>query len=261
MIELRDIRVGYRGHEILAVDDLTFERGRVTAIIGRNGSGKSTLLRAMAGILPHAGSILVDGDELSSIPHRERARRVAYLPQTLSTPSMDVITLVGHGRFARLGPLRSLGEGDRDVIRRAMELADVWDLRDRMVSELSGGERQRAYLAMVVAQDAPMLLLDEPAAHLDVAHRRDVARILRRLADEGRGVVVTSHDLPETFVVSNDVCVINNGTIVVKDEVDSIAQSRELLMDAMGVCVRKVEANDLLFAYALVDCDQDGRGR
>ena len=251
MIELVDVIISYRGHDALAIPEASFGNGKVTAVVGRNGSGKSTLLRALAGIIPYRGSIRVDGDELSGIPHRERARRTAYLPQTLSTPAMDVATLVGHGRFSRLGPLRAMGADDRSAVQRAMELTDVWELRDRPVSELSGGERQRAYLAMVVAQDAPMLLLDEPGAHLDVAHRRDVARIMRRLADEGKGVVVASHDLPEMFAVCNEACVINRGTIGAWGDTGNDG----LLLDAMGVCVRRIEGDGLLFPYALSDGD------
>ena len=255
MIELVDVIISYRGHDALAIPEASFGNGKVTAVVGRNGSGKSTLLRALAGIIPYRGSIRVDGDELSGIPHRERARRTAYLPQTLSTPAMDVATLVSHGRFSRLGPLRAMGADDRSAVQRAMELTDVWELRDRPVSEISGGERQRAYLAMVVAQDAPMLLLDEPGAHLDVAHRRDVVRIMRRLADEGKGVVVASHDLPETFAVCNEACVINRGTIGAWGDTGSIVENDGLLLDAMGVCVRRIEGDGLLFPYALSDGD------
>ena len=121
MIELVDVIISYRGHDALAIPEASFGNGKVTAVVGRNGSGKSTLLRALAGIIPYRGSIRVDGDELSGIPHLERARRTAYLPQTLSTPAMDVATLVGHGRFSRLGPLRAMGADDR-LIRRIFVL-------------------------------------------------------------------------------------------------------------------------------------------
>ena len=141
MIELREVTLGYGEQVLLRVDELTLPRGRITAVIGRNGCGKSTLLRALVGVLPYGGSIRLDGDELRSLSHRERARRVAYLPQTLSTPAMSVHTLVGHGRFARLGPLQSLSRADRSAIQQAMELTDVWELRHALVrdpSEASG---------------------------------------------------------------------------------------------------------------------------
>ena len=251
MIELREVTLGYGERVLLRVDELMLPRGRITAVIGRNGCGKSTLLRALVGVLPYGGSIRLDGDELRSLSHRERARRVAYLPQTLLTPAMSVHTLVGHGRFARLGPLQSLSRADRSAIQQAMELTDVWELRHALVRDLSGGERQRAYLAMAIAQDTPMLLLDEPGAHLDVSHRLEAARIMRQLANEGRGVVVTSHDLPEAFSGCDDICIVNHETIVAQGAVDSIAADETLLRDAMGVCVRRVEGEDLVHPYSL----------
>ena len=119
--------------------------------------------------------------------------------------------------------------------------------RERMARE----ERQRAYLAMAIAQDTPMLLLDEPGAHLDVSHRLEAARIMRQLANEGRGVVVTSHDLPEAFSGCDDICIVNHATIVAQGTVDSIAADEALLRDAMGVCVRRVEGEDLVHHYSL----------
>ena len=251
MIELSNVTLAYGERQILNIPSLTLPQGRVTAVIGRNGSGKSTLLRALVGLLPYEGSIRLDGDELRDLAHRTRARRVAYLPQLLSVPAMNVQTLVGHGRFARLGPLQSLGRADHDAIERAMELTDSWDLRHKLVKDLSGGERQRAYLAMVIAQDTPMLLLDEPGAHLDVGHRIEASRIMRQLAADGRGVVVTSHDLPEAFAACDDVCVVNRETIAAARSVDSVVADKALLRDAMGVSVRKTEGEDLLFPYAL----------
>ncbi|MDI9590295.1 MAG: ABC transporter ATP-binding protein [Acidobacteriota bacterium] len=256
MIGLRDVRVGYGERAVLQVDDLALAPGRITAVIGSNGCGKSTLLRALVGLLPYGGSIRVCGDELRDLPHRERARRVAYLPQVLQAPAMTVRTLVGHGRFSRLGPLQALGEGDERAIRHAMDLCDVWQLRDRAVRDLSGGERQRAYLAMAIAQDAPMLLLDEPGAHLDVAHRLATHRIMRLLASEGKGVVVTSHDVTETFTVCDDVCLIGRGTIKAYGEADRIVTEQDLLADALGVRVRRVEGEGLLFPYALVRAER-----
>ena len=255
MIELHDLRAGYGGQVAASVDELRLEAGRITAVIGRNGSGKSTLLRAICRIIPHEGMVLVDGQDLARLSHRERARLVAYLPQTLSRPAMSVGTLVGHGRYARMGPLRSLGERDREAIAVAMEECGVSDLRNRMLGEVSGGELQRAYLAMTVAQDTPYLLLDEPAAHLDVTHRLEVHRLVRRLAQEGRGVIMTSHDLVEAFAVADEVCVMKHATIVASGPATCIAAREELLADAMGVCVRRIEGEGLLYPYALESAD------
>ena len=255
MIELRDLRAGYGGRTAASVDELHLEPGRITVVIGRNGSGKSTLLRAICRVIPYEGTVLVDGQDMAKLSHRERAQLVAYLPQVLTRPAMSVGTLVGHGRYARLGPFRTLGESDLEAIRASMEECGVSGLRDRVLGELSGGELQRAYLAMVVAQDTPYLLLDEPAAHLDVAHRLEVHRLARRLAQEGRGVIMTSHDLVESFAVADEVCVMKHATIEASGPATRIAAQGELLADAMGVCVRGIEGEGLLYPYALAAAD------
>ena len=144
MIGVRGLSFARDGGFTLAVESLELNDGQVSVLVGKNGCGKSTLLRCLAGVLPHEGSILLDGVELGGLGHRERARRLAYLPQELGCPHMDVYTLACHGRFATLGAVRTLGERDRRLVREAMELTGVWELRDRSLADVSGGELQRA---------------------------------------------------------------------------------------------------------------------
>ena len=162
MICVRDFCAGYDGRVVLRADALDLREGRVCGLLGRNGSGKSTLLKAVCALGPYQGSVLVDGNEVSDLQRIERARRVAYLPQSLAVPQMSVRTLVSHGRFARMSASKVLGDQDRLRVEEAMRSVGVDGMAGRELPELSGGERQLAYLAMVVAQDAPMLLLDEP---------------------------------------------------------------------------------------------------
>ena len=183
--------------------------------------------------------------------HRERARHLAYLPQQTVPARMDVLTLVSHGRYARLGPSQALGEADRQAVRHAMELTDTWVLRDRPVPSLSGGERQRAYLAMAVAQGAPTLLLDEPTASLDIAHRLEVGRLLRGLANEGMAVVATSHDLVASFTVSSRIVVISHATIAAVGTADELVGEPDVLREAMGASVVRRQEEGLLYPYAL----------
>ncbi|MEE1045596.1 MAG: ABC transporter ATP-binding protein [Olegusella sp.] len=251
MIELAGVGVSYGDKAVLRDVTYRFEPGTVTAVVGRNGSGKSTLLRAMVGLVPHVGSILIDGREVSEMGHRERARRVAYLPQQSVPARMDVLTLVSHGRYARLGPSQALGETDREAIRHAMELTDTWDLRDRLVPSLSGGERQRAYLAMAVAQGAPTLLLDEPTASLDIAHRLEVGRLLQGLAKEGIAVVATSHDLVASFTVSSRIVVVAHATIAAVGTPDELVGEPGVLREAMGASVVRQQGEGLLYPYSL----------
>ena len=213
MIGVKGLSFVRDGGFSLAVDSLELNDGQVSALVGKNGCGKSTLLRCLAGVLPHGGGILLDGAELGSLGHRERARHLAYLPQELGCPQMDVYTLACHGRFATLGVVRTLGERDRRLVRQAMELTGVWGLRDRRLADISGGELQRAYLAMVVAQDAGTLLLDEPSAHLDAHRRWELAGLLRGLAGEGLAVVVATHDVESAFSSADNVCLMADGRV------------------------------------------------
>jgi ABC-type cobalamin/Fe3+-siderophores transport system ATPase subunit len=234
----------------LRVDSLQAADGQVCALVGKNGCGKSTLLRCLAGILPYEGSALVDGREVRGLGHRERARRLAYLPQDPGCPHMDVRTLVSHGRYATLGAVRTMGERDRALVRRAMGLTGVWQLRDRWLSDVSGGELQLAYIAMVVAQDSGTLLLDEPSAHLDALRRRELADLLRRLAGEGLAVVVATHDVEAAFSSSDQVCLMAEGDVVARGTPEEVAASGRV-PQALGVGVERQEGPGLLWGYAL----------
>ncbi|MCH4053414.1 MAG: ABC transporter ATP-binding protein [Atopobiaceae bacterium] len=234
----------------LGIEALDAANGQVCALVGKNGCGKSTLLRCLAGILPYEGSALVDGSEVRGLGHRERARRLAYLPQDPGCPHMDVHTLASHGRYATLGAVRTMGERDRALVRRAMELTGVWELRDRLLSDVSGGELQRAYLAMIVAQDAGTLLLDEPSAHLDARGRWELARLLRQLAAEGLAVVVATHDVEAAFSLADQVCLMAAGSVVAKGTPDAVAASGEV-SGALGVGIERQRDPRLLWGYAL----------
>lgn len=252
MIEARDLVSGYGGRDVIHVDELTLPDGQVTCIVGENGCGKSTLLKTLAGLLAYRGSISLGGEELKDLSHRERARRLGYLPQRLTQPAMDVGTLVLHGRFSRMGISKVPGDADRAAITRAMGLCDVSMLADRLLADLSGGELQRAYLAMVVAQEARTLLLDEPTAHMDVARRIEVANILRQLADAGTGVVLTTHDLPECLSVSDEVVLMAAGGISDRGTPAELLARPGAFGRAMGVFPRKVSDTDAIFPYILV---------
>ncbi len=250
MIGVRGLSFAHDGGFALAVESLELNDGQVSVLVGRNGCGKSTLLRCLAGVLPHEGSILLDGVELGDLGHRERARRLAYLPQELGCPHMDVHTLACHGRFATLGAVRTLGERDRRLVREAMELTGVWELRDRSLADVSGGELQRAYLAMVVAQDAGTLLLDEPSAHLDAQRGWELAKLLRRLADEGLAVVVATHDVESAFSFADEVCLMADGRVIAQGPPGAVAKSGAVPL-ALGVGVAEQDDPTLLWRYAL----------
>ena len=249
MIELKDFRAGYKGVEKIRVDELRIEPGRILGLLGRNGSGKSTFLKALVGIIPYGGHAILDKTETSSMSHRERARRIAYLPQQLSPVSMSVGTLVAHGRFARMSFSKIMGVKDREAVRHALEMTGLWEERHRSVAELSGGERQRAYLAMVLAQETEYLLLDEPAASLDIAHQIEIMELLKQLSSAGRGIVITSHDLPQSAAYCDRICVIDRGRAAPAIPAAELAGKTEMLRETLGVTL--TPAGKGLYPYVL----------
>ena len=256
MIEIENLRAAYNGKNILNVEKLSLEDGRITAIVGLNGSGKSTLLKSLLGMKRgergNSGRVLIDGKNLSSLSHKERARLVGYLPQINQNANLDVYTLVCHGRFPYLGYSKILGENDRLLVENALRLTDMWEKKDKNLGEISGGERQRAYLAMVIAQDTKMILLDEPATYMDIKHQIEVLDVLSRLAQSGKGIVLTSHDLPQSFSICDKGCLMQDGKIVAQGSGEEVLSDGENVRSVMGVGLKKISDSDSIYQYNLV---------
>lgn len=217
MLELRNVTAGYGEKLILHDISLDFPPGTVTAILGPNGSGKSTLLKAAAGLLPIASGAVV--------AEEPRARHVAYLPQSRRVPEMTVRQLVLQGRYPWLGWPRRYGEKDHALARRAMERLEVAGLANRPLAELSGGTRQKCYLAMTLAQDTEVLLLDEPTSFLDPAHQLRLMALCRSVAAGGKAVAVVLHDLPLALRFADRVAVMDAGRLLMVDSPAGLLKS------------------------------------
>lgn len=205
------------GNAILSDVSLDFPPGEVVALVGHNGSGKSSLLKILARQLtPTVGSVAHGDRDLQQYPIRDFARSVAYLPQDLGTGSeMTIRELVGCGRYPWHGALGRFTEIDREKVEAAITATHIESFADRMVGTLSGGERQRAWIAMLIAQDARCLLLDEPTAALDIAHQIDVLSLVRRLAHAGgRSVVIVLHDINMAARFCDRIHALKNGRVV-----------------------------------------------
>ena len=216
VLSARSLVAGYGRAEVLRGVDLVCAAGERVALVGPNGAGKTTLLRCLAGLLrPRAGEILLDGTPLAALDVRTRARRIAVVPQTFVTPfAFSVREIVALGRTAHVGPFGGLTPRDRRAIDAALEQAECGALAERPFAELSGGERQRAVLAMALAQEADVLLLDEPTVHLDPAHQRAMLALLGRLARDGGLVcIAVLHDLNLAAALSDRVVVVEGGRI------------------------------------------------
>ena len=189
---------GYNGRQVLAGVDFTVQDGSVTALLGPNGSGKSTLLKTLARTLaPEAGKVLLDGTDIHRQPTRAVAQRLGILPQSPSAPDgLTVRELVGLGRFPYQSLMRQWSRHDEAAVEEAMAVADVAAFAERPVDALSGGQRQRCWIAMVLAQETELLLLDEPTTFLDLKVQVDLLELLVSLAHKkGRTLLVVLHDL------------------------------------------------------------------
>jgi iron complex transport system ATP-binding protein len=197
LLRLDGVHFDYQGHRVLRQATVDLAEGSCNALIGLNGSGKTTLLRIAAGVLrPVSGSVTLRGRPMETIPLKEVARTIALVPQQLELPfAFTVQQVVEQGRTPYIGMLRGPGRSDRLAVDRALDLADVTGLRHRVFNELSGGERQRVKIALGLAQQPRLLLLDEPTQNLDIGRQVELIDLLHFLRDEGITILASIHDL------------------------------------------------------------------
>ncbi|HIX93507.1 MAG TPA: ABC transporter ATP-binding protein [Firmicutes bacterium] len=213
MIELNDVSVGYRGKPILSNISFTVSDGEICALLGHNGCGKSTLLRAVMGSLGYTGSIRIDGQETRRLSN-DRAKLISLMPQLMARPSISVYELVSFGRQPYTGISGILSKSDRLKIDEAIQKTRLEPLALSRCDRISGGELQRAYLAMVLAQDTPNLLLDEPAAHLDARYERQISDFLLALKADRRAVLAVLHNINHALSIADRIIVIDSGKLV-----------------------------------------------
>ncbi|NTU51055.1 MAG: ABC transporter ATP-binding protein, partial [Candidatus Aminicenantes bacterium] len=198
ILEVRELSAGYDGGFVIHGISLAVGPGEFVAILGKNGSGKSTLIKAVQGLLANVrGAVLCGGEDVFRMSPRRIAARAAYVPQ-LAEPVFEytVEEVVLMGRFARQGRFEKTSAGDAAAVTEAMRMADVGSLRAKRLSQLSGGERQRVFIARALAQDTPLLLLDEPSLHLDIGYQIGIYGILKGLQRErGKTVVTAEHNI------------------------------------------------------------------
>jgi len=216
-LEARSVVAGYGGATVLHGCDLRVNGGEVVCVVGPNGAGKSTLLRVLAGLLrPRTGGVFVDDIDVATLTRSKLARRIAVVPQLLETLfPFAVREIVALGRTSRLGLLGGISDRDTAVIGEALAAMELEGLADRRIDTLSGGERQRTVLAMALAQEADVLLLDEPTTHLDLAHQVAILERVRDLARERKIVcVAVLHDLNLAAAFATRVVIVDGGRII-----------------------------------------------
>ena len=240
MLKLRNFTAGYGKHPVLSDLSLTFPTGKVTALIGPNGSGKSTLLKALAGVLPATGTLSLDAQSLTALSARERAQKIAYLPQNRPVPEIGAERLVLHGRFPYLSYPRRYRAEDYQKANASMEALGIGNLAERSLPTLSGGQRQKVYIAMALAQDTPVILLDEPTTYLDISHQMQLMALARSLADSGKTVVMVLHDLLPALEYADHIAVLQNGQTAAQGTPEEVLRSG-CLKEVFGVEVNRIQ--------------------
>ena len=241
MLELKNLSVGYDHRYVIRDVNLSFEPGTIYTIIGKNGSGKSTLLKSCSGLLkPKVGSVLLDGKALSQYPANQRAQKVSYLSQSTSTPNITVERLMAHARFPHLSYPKKLQREDINIIYRALGDMRAQCFVHDSLRELSGGERQRVYLAMQLAQDTDILLLDEPTTYLDIEYQLSLMKLLQKLKAQGKTVIMVLHDLEQALKYSDRIIVIDAGKEIHTGTPEEILNSG-ILKKVFHVDVRRSE--------------------
>lgn len=250
LLECRGLACGYHGREVLAGIDLVIQPGESVVLLGPNGSGKSTLLRTVGKLIPPlAGQAFLSGVDVRKLGHEEVARRVAYVPQEEKTDFPFLVReIVAMGRIPHARGLRDNPE-DYRVVEEALETADCLSLADRPITELSGGERQRVLVARSLAQESPLLLLDEPTSHLDVRHQLDVASLVRRLTESGKTVLAAVHDLNLASQFALRGVLIHAGRVALDAPIVDVLNS-EILDRTYGVrFLRQTDAGGVLRVF------------
>ena len=208
--------IGYDKRTISEALSIEIRDRTFTAIIGPNGCGKSTLLRSLARVLtPSVGGILLDGKDISAYRSKEVARKLGLLPQSSLAPEgISVADLVARGRAPYQSLFQQWRQSDEEAVSAALEATRLTDLSDRLVDELSGGQRQRVWVAMLLAQDTPIMLLDEPTTFLDIAHQYELMELFRGFHDGGKTIVAVLHDLNQAARYADQLIVMREGQIV-----------------------------------------------
>lgn len=236
MLTIRNLSLRLEDRQILNGVSFTLRPQRLTVLLGKNGSGKSTLLSCVNQQLPYTGEILTDGRSLAQLSPRERAKTVAIAPQNIPAPHITVFQMAAFGRNPYLDFTGRLSEQDIAAVKAALCIARAENLTERYVDTLSGGERQRVAFAMILAQNTPVMLLDEPTAHMDQGHEAVFLRTLTGLKEsQKKTVLIVLHDLNTAIRYADDLLVLDGGQLMFSGTKEEILKQR-ILEETFGVC-------------------------
>lgn len=213
--------------------------GSFTAIIGPNACGKSTLLRTLSKLIkPSKGQVVLDGKKITTYKSKEVARKIGLLPQSSTAPDgITVANLIAHGRYPYHSFMNQWSATDESVVLSAMDLTNTTAISHRLVDELSGGQKQRVWIAMVLAQETPLLLLDEPTTYLDISHQIELLELFKDLNEQGNTLVAVLHDLNHAARYANHIIAMKDGQIIAQGDPQKI-MTEQLIDEVFGLkCV------------------------
>jgi iron complex transport system ATP-binding protein len=236
MISAENLSVSYGDKTIINNLNISFRTGEITALIGPNGCGKSTLLKALARInKTSSGQVLLKNQTLSSFADKQLAQQMSLLPQMLITPDgISVQRLVEYGRSPYLSHWGKLNNDDKQMVEAAMHETRVSEFATQSVSSLSGGQRQRAWIAMILAQDTELVMLDEPTTYLDLSHQIELMKLMQAMKSKGKTVIVVLHDLNQACRYCDNLVVMQQGEVVAQGTPDMIF-TEQLLLDVFSL--------------------------
>lgn len=253
MIKWENLCCGYEERHVLQAATQSVAKGSLCSVIGRNGSGKSTLLKTIAGVLPPlAGKVAIQGKEFHTLSSKERAKLVAYGMQRNGLPQITVEGLVLHGRFPHLPFPRKTTDVDIEIVKNAMTEMKIEHLARKNIAEISGGEAQKAFLAMLLAQQTEVLVLDEPNTYLDVYHQQELLRTLIHLREKGKTILLSLHDIQTALTFSDEICVLANGIITFTGTPEQLLKTKTLQeIFGLDIQVKKEEGRVFYSLYTV----------
>ncbi|MCD9515601.1 Fe(3+) dicitrate ABC transporter ATP-binding protein FecE [Photobacterium carnosum] len=224
MLKIQNLSVGYGKQMIISNLSVSIPKGKITALIGPNGCGKSTLLKTLIRInKPMAGDVLFDNESLSTYSDKTLARSLSLLPQILVSPEgITVRKLVEYGRSPYISHWGRLGKDDQIIVKQAMHDTGILEYADQLVESLSGGQQQRAWIAMVIAQNTDIVMLDEPTTYLDMSHQVELMNLIRQMNAKGKTVIVVLHDLNQACRYCDHLIVLEQGRLVTEGSPDEV---------------------------------------
>ena len=249
VIELQNLTLGYEDRLLFEDVNVSFEIGMFTALLGRNGMGKSTLLRSIVKLVsPLSGDVLIGGESIMSLSTRDIAERISFVStEEVKIPNLRVFDIVGLGRAPYTNWIGRLSREDKEVVNNSLDMVGMVGFADKSVDKLSDGERQRVMIARALAQDTPIILLDEPTAFLDLPNKYEICLLLRRLAHEkSKTIIFSSHDLNISLELCDNLALIEGGKVhygtaknlIDNGHIQNIFKNTQLFFDKNNMSIR-----------------------